>query len=119
METQTPRNDCYAVLFYVGITKDLQVHVKNGVALNDFLYDFVKATILEVFQKQLTDEMKKDLLEVLMQENPEAMKLPPRKRPPRKVEKLIVAKPKNRRAKRVYPKVAGYRSVYFPEVSEH
>ena len=119
MENQAPRNDCYAALFHIGITKDLRVHVKNGVALNDFLYDFVKATILEVFQKQLTDEMKKDLLKVLMRENPDSMELPPRKHAPRMVAKPTPAKKPRAAKKRIYPAVAGYRSVYFPEASEH
>lgn len=121
MESQTPRNDCFTALFHIGMTKDFRIQLKNCVAFNDFLYDFMKDTILDAFEKSLTDEMKKKLLEVLMRENAESMEPPPRKRPPRKVEKpTIVTKTKKRRAiKKVYPAVAGYRSVYFPEVSEH
>lgn len=117
MKTQTPRNDCFTALFHIGMTKDFRVQLKNCVALNDFLYDFMKDTILDAFEKRLTDEMKKKLLEVLMRENADSMEPPPRKRPLRKVAKPTTTATKKPRAakKRIYPAVAGYRSVYFPQ----
>ena len=105
------RNDSYAALFFVGISKDMRVEIKNGLALNDSLFDFVKKTLLDFFREKLTDEEKRKLLEVLWTENKDVMEPPPRKRAPRKEaakSKIILKKSKPD------PFKGGYRSPYLP-----
>lgn len=110
METQKPKKDSYAALFQVCVTKDMQVEIKNCVALNKALHDFVNG-VADSIREKFTDEVKQKMIEILLKENAEAMEPPQPKRNPRKNAKPRTAKKKNLPT---LPPPFGYRSPYLP-----
>ena len=116
MENQTHKKDSYAALFQVCVTKDMQVEIKNCVALNKTLHDFVNG-VADCIREKFTDEVKQKMVEILLKENKWAMQGESSTVILNQAVKDAKRKCRKRTTKKKLPTIpppVGYRSPYLP-----